>query len=214
MSIIAENKGGNFKLIDAGVYPARCYSMIELGTQTTEFNGESKVSRQVNITWELPTEKAVFHEERGEEPYVVSKTYNLSMHEKATLRKDLESWRGQGFTDDEAKSFDITKLIGKPCQISIIHKKSPDGLKTYANLSSITPVMKGVTVPDQINPSKVLEFQDFNWQIFKDLPEWLREKIVKSPEYKAIAGYNEVTQDETHEELIPLTKEETQDLPF
>jgi hypothetical protein len=57
------------------------------------------------ITWELPTELEVFHEEKGEEPYVVSKTYTLSMHEKATLRRDLESWRGQGFTEKEAEAF-------------------------------------------------------------------------------------------------------------
>lgn len=206
--IIAENKGGNYKIIPAGVYPARCISMIEFGTQDIEYLGEIKRVRQVNVTWELPTELAVFHEEKGEEPFVVSKTYTLSLHEKSGLRKDLESWRGQGFTEEEAKRFDITKLLGKPCQISIIHKKSADGTKTYANISSITPLMKGVVVPEQINPTKILSFDKFDWDVFKNLPDWLKDKIIKSDEYKAIAGYEPNHQDVADE------VEETTDLPF
>lgn len=208
MPILAENKGSNYKVVDAGVYPARCYSMIELGTQTSEFNGEVKVSRQVNITWELPTETAVFHEENGEQPYSVSKNYNLSMHEKSTLRKDLESWRGKGFTEEEAKVFDITKLLGKECQISIIHKTSNDGLKTYANIGTITPVMKGITVPVQINPTRVLCFDNFDFNVFKELPEWLKEKITQSPEFQAIQGYNETMQEQSNQEP------DNQGLPF
>ena len=206
MSIIAENKGGNYKVIEAGVYPARCYSMIDLGTQELTYNGETKHIRQVVITWELPTELAVFHEEKGEEPYAISKTYTLSMHEKAGLRKDLESWRGKSFTDEEAKAFDITKLLGKPCQISIIHKQSADGSRTYANISSITSLMKGVEVPPQINPTRELTFMDFNWNVFKDLPQWMREIIVKSPEYNSLASANETRDEEP--------QEEKNDLPF
>lgn len=204
--IIAENKGGNYKLIEAGVYAARCYSMVDLGTQTNEYNGETKTARQVLITWELPTELEVFHEEKGLEPYVVSKTYTLSMHEKASLRKDLESWRGKAFTDEEAKSFDITKLLGKPCQISIIHKRSADGSKTYANISGITNVMKGVEVPEAMNPVRELTFMDFNWDVYKELPQWVRDIIVKSPEYNALSQSNEI------KDSAP--QDDNSDLPF
>lgn len=208
MAIIAENKGGNYKVVDAGVYPARCYSMVELGTQTSEFNGEIKSARQVNITFELPTELTVFHEENGEQPYSVSKTYNLSMHEKATLRKDLESWRGKGFTEEEAKAFDITLLLGKVCQINIIHKTSPDGQKTYANIGNIIPLGKGQTVPAQINPTRMLCFDNFDFNAFKELPEWLKEKIIKSPEYQSVAGYNESMSEASSD------KKDDSDMPF
>lgn len=203
MAINAESSGTSYKLIEAGVYPARCYSMIELGTQTIEYMGKEKKMRQVHITWELPTELEVFKEERGLEPFVISKTYALSMFEKAKLRQDLESWRGQGFTDEEAKRFDITQLLGKPCQISIIHKKSTDGLKTYPNISSITRVMKGLEVPEQINPTRLLSFDNWNQELFDTLPEWIREKIQKSPEYQSI-GSPEIKHDDV----------ETDDLPF
>ena len=107
-------EGNDFAKVEPGTYMARCYSMVELGHIDTEFNGEKKKAHKVMLTWELPEEMAVFNEDKGPEPYSVSKTYTLSMHEKSTLRKDLESWRGKGFTELEAAKFDITKLLGWP----------------------------------------------------------------------------------------------------
>jgi hypothetical protein len=42
-SIYAEKKEGTeFAQVEPGTYVARCYSMIDLGTQETEFKGEKK----------------------------------------------------------------------------------------------------------------------------------------------------------------------------
>ena len=79
--------------------------------------------------WELPTEIKVFKDENGEQPCVISKEYTLSMAEKANLRIAFKIMAVKIFTEDEAKSFDITKLLGVPCMINIIHKTSKDGLK-------------------------------------------------------------------------------------
>ena len=213
MAIIAPQTESTFKLIPAGVYPARCYSMVELGTQEIESMGKIKSVRQLLLSWELPLELEVFNQEKGLQPYSVNKTYNLSMYETANLRRDLESWRGKRFTEEEAKEFDITKLLGVPCQISIIHNVGKDGNRTYANINSITNIMKGIEVPDQINPKRLLEFSNFDWEVYKSLPDWLKEKITKSPEYKALAGFNDVqSQDES--ENIQEESKEPDDLPF
>lgn len=188
MAIIAEKKeGGNFQQVEPGMYPARCYSMIEIGTIETEFNGEKKKAHKVAITWELPTETAVFKEEKGPEPFVVSKTYTLSMHEKSTLRKDLESWRGKGYTEEEARRFDITKLLGQPCNLNVIHvpgAKEPN--KTYVQVASISPLMKGQVCPPQVNPTKVLSYDAFNWEVFDALSEYMKDKIKSSDEYQKL----------------------------
>jgi len=186
MGIYAEKKEGDFVKVEPGTYVARCYSMIEIGTVETEFNGEKKMAHQVNITWELPEELAVFKEENGPEPFVVSKTYNLSMHEKSTLRKDLESWRGVGFTEEEAKHFDITKLLTKPCILSIIHEpKKSDPTKTNVRISSISKLMKGQECAPQINQTRLLSFENWDENLFKVLPEWMQDKIKSSEEYKS-----------------------------
>lgn len=205
MGIYAEKKEGDFVKVEPGTYVARCYSMIEIGTIETEFNGEKKKAHQVNITWELPEELAVFKEENGPEPFVVSKTYNLSMHEKSTLRKDLESWRGQGFTEEEAKHFDITKLLGRPCILSIIHEpKKSDPTKTNVRISSISKMMKGQECPPQINQTRLLSFENWDENLFKVLPEWMQEKIKTSDEYKAKQEPTMVGHDDSNDELSDL----------
>lgn len=184
MAILATNTGGStIQPIEAGSYPARCYSMIHIGTIDENFQGEIKTMNKVRITFELPTELKVFKEENGEQPHVISKEFTLSLHEKATLRSFLKNWRGQDFTDEEAKSFDIEKLIGAPCMLNITHKKSKDGTKTYAEIGSVSKLPKGLECPTQINPSYVWTYENFDQEKFNKIPEFLRQKMVTSFEY-------------------------------
>jgi len=181
--ILATNTGGqDFAPIPAGTYPARCYSMIHIGTCKENFMGEDKMMNKVRITWELPTEMKVFKAELGEQPCAISKEFTLSMHEKANLRKFLEGWRGKGFTEDEAKSFDITKLLGVPCMISVIHKVSKAG-KTFAEISSVSAMPRGYVCPDLINPLYEFSYENFDEDKFNKLPDWIKDKMRTSQEY-------------------------------
>lgn len=183
MAIIAKNNSQQRELIPAGTYVARCYSMIEIGTIKEEYKGKPKTSYKVRLGWELPTEKRVFKEERGEEPMSISKTYTLSMGEKANLRKDLESWRGKAFTEEEANGFDITVLLGKPCMLNIIHKTNKEGTKTREQIAGITTLLKGYDMPAAINPIRRLEFDAWNQDVFESLPDFLQDEIRSTPEY-------------------------------
>src|SRR5688572_24954203 len=100
MPITAQNSGKTFELVPAGNHIARCFQMIEIGTMTEEVMGKPKKLYKVRVTWELPAEQKVFDEAKGSQPFSISKKYTLSMHEKSNMRKDLESWRGKGFTED------------------------------------------------------------------------------------------------------------------
>lgn len=175
--------GGSFEPVPAGNYIGRCYSMVHIGTVQETYQGETKLANKVRITWELPTELKVFNEEKGEQPHSIGKEFTLSMHEKATLRKFLESWRGKAFTDDEARRFDITVLLGKPCMLNVIHKTSQTTGKVYAEIASVSPMPKGITAPDQINKSFEFNYEPFDQDVFDQLPEWLRTKCSASLEY-------------------------------
>lgn len=204
MPIIAENKGGNFTLIPANNHIARCYGMVEIGTVKEEQGlYAGKESHKVRISFETPLECHDFG--KGLQPFAIHKEFTLSMHEKATLRKFLESWRGKAFTDDEAKSFDITKLLGKPCMLNVIHKKSGSG-NDYADISSIGTLPKGFVCPDQVNETVLLSFDNWNQNVFDAMPDFVKEKIKKSKEYAAMTqpGHTETTQE-------PIS---TDDLPF
>lgn len=187
MAILATTTNTQRELIPAGNYMARCYQMIEIGTVSEVILGETKVLKKIRIGWELPTELKVFNSDKGEQPCVISKEYTLSMHEKSSLRNDLKSWRGKDFTEEEARSFDVTKLLGQPCMINIIHKPGKsDPAKTYQQISGITGVPKGVPVPELINPIFCLSYDEFDEDKFETLPDFIKEKMKGSIEYAAI----------------------------
>lgn len=206
MPIIAENSGTNHVPIPAGNHIARCVEMIHIGTVTEDASSiyAGKQVNKVRLTWETPDEQHDFG--KGSQPFMVSKEFTLSMNEKATLRKMLESWRGVAFSEEEAKRFDVTRLLGKACMLSIIHKTSRTG-KTYAEISSIAALPKGFDCPAQINPSKVLSYDSWDEALFQSLPDFLKNKIKSSAEYAAMMN-------PTVTEAQSAAVENHDDLPF
>lgn len=113
---------------------------VDIGTHETEYQGQKKEQNQVMITFELPEELMEFDGET--KPYIINRFYTKSLHEKASLRNDLASWRGRDFTEEELKEFDLDNILGKPCQINVIHEaKKPSGVR--AKITAILPAGKG-----------------------------------------------------------------------
>lgn len=185
MQIPKPSEGGSFELTPAGTFVAICYRFIDKGTQVSEFNGERKMRREVLLTWELTGEDKM---EDGR-PFSISKGYTWSMHEKASLRKDLEAWRGRAFADEDfdgPNAFNTRKLLGAPCMLSITHTTKGD--KTYANVASIGKLVKGMPVPPQVNPNVYLALtpDGFDPVAFGALSDKLKAAIAASPEYAEI----------------------------
>jgi hypothetical protein len=76
-------------LAPEGVHNARCIQVIDLGTQESKQWGSK---RKVQLAFELVDESAVFNEEKGEENFVLYRTYTLSLAPKASLTKDIKIW--------------------------------------------------------------------------------------------------------------------------
>ncbi len=218
--IYAENNGNNTprEQVPAGSHIARCYEMIHIGTVTDQWEGQTKQMNKVRIGFELPEELRTFNSEKGEQPMVISREFTLSMHEKASLRLFLEQWRGKKFTEEEAKKFDVTQLIGVPCMLNVTHTEKQD--KVYANISSVSPVHKSLVVPDAINPIRVLSYENFDWEVYESLPDFIKTKMSNTPEYgrvvsekiareKAVAGK---THGQPVQPMAPPVSDD--DLPF
>jgi hypothetical protein len=111
----------------------------------------------------------------------------LSLHEKANLRKFLESWRGRAFTKEELDGFDIFTVLGVVGQVQVIHNVGDDG-QTYANVKAVMPLPKGMKVnmapENDIRSFSLEEQQPGNPQIPEGTWEWIAKKIMSSPEYK------------------------------
>lgn len=119
-----------------GTHQAVCIDVIDKGLLEVKWNGSTKLQHKADVAWQIGEAR-----DDGKR-FVVYKRYTMSLSEKANLRKDLESWRGKPFTEDELKGFDVEKLIGVNCLINVQHRKSGD--KTYANVVAVMPLIKGM----------------------------------------------------------------------
>jgi hypothetical protein len=124
---------GSFELCPAGPQQLVCCDIIDHGmVMSPGFAGKPAVlQRKVSIRWMSSYRMA------DQRPYIVQKRYTLSSHQKATLRQDLEKWRGRAFTDAEADAFDIDRLIGVNCFAQVVHKTKPRG--TFAEVVTLMP---------------------------------------------------------------------------
>jgi len=142
MPIIASaNETKNYTPAPEGVHQAVCVDVIDLGMIKSAFvddKGNEKWQHKVNVVWQIDETR-----DDGKR-YQLYKRFTLSLHEKAALRHDLESWRGRAFTAEELAGFDVEKLIGANGLINVQHKKSADGTKTYANVVSVMPLIRGM----------------------------------------------------------------------
>ena len=135
MSLIVSGK--NYTPAPEGVHAAVCVDVADKGMVETEWGSKHKC----RIVWEIA---APMDDGR---PFTIGKTYTVSLHEKSSLYKDLKGWRGRAFTADELRGFDLENVVGKPCQLVVVHEDK-DG-STYGN---ITAVMKA-DAKNQLKPS-------------------------------------------------------------
>jgi hypothetical protein len=182
----AESKAG-FDPLPAGVHQAACYAVIDLGTQDPG-NPTFKASRKVMLMWETPHETIVVNGET--KPRAISCEYTLSLGKKANLRSVLESWRGKPFTAEELEGFDLKNIVGRNCQLNVVHKPGKaDPSKVYARIQGVIPLSKGMAPVAPVNPTIVFDIPETgDIKIPKEIPEWIAGKIQQSEEYKARHG--------------------------
>jgi hypothetical protein len=180
MAFTATKPVSNYTPPPDGVHIARCYRLIDLGTQPKSFQGQSKgEARKIMATWELLGEDRM---EDGK-PFTISKSWFLSMHEKASLRKDLESWRGKPFTADEENSFDVSRLLGAYCLINVIREPGADGTP-YTKIGAITPLIKGMAKPDPVNQDFIFDADEPDMEAYGKFSDKMKELIGNCREWR------------------------------
>ena len=177
--IISASGGGNFperKPLEAGAYAAVCDMIVDLGVQPSP-GGQFAPKRTLMVRFQIPSERVEITKngETKSLPAVISRTLGLSLNEKATLRQLLQSWRGKAFTPEELKRFDLANVLGKPAFINVTH--SVKGEKTYANLTSIMPLPKGMPAPTLEGEALIYSTDAPDPAVFDKLPEWVQDKI-------------------------------------
>ena len=184
-----------------GCYAARCFGIAELGVQTSEYLGEVKQGPEILFFFEIPSE-TITYEKDGETitaPRVINLRLKNSMHEKAKMRAVLGQWRGKPFSDEETSKFSPEKVLGSVCQLSVAHNK-----KGYANISSLAPLMKGIKVDDQVNPTINFGISDLNNpEEFGKLYPWVQKIVMESEEAKKKLDEPIIQRNDTDDSDIP-----------
>jgi len=184
---IPKDESPRFDPCPAGTHAARCYRFIDLGSHEQSYQGESKgLKRLVMLTFEIPGERM-----SDGRAFSISKRYNWSMHEKSTLRRHLEAWRGQKFRDNDfgPGGFDIRNVLGKVCTLTVVHTERDGDM--YANIDSIGAPMKGINLAEQENSSVYvsLEHAFFEQAQYDTLSDKLKEFIQQSPEWRRLREF-------------------------
>lgn len=161
MPIIAKKTGGgNFIPCPPGQFSAVCCDVVDLGVLEVSFGGKKKKQHKIYISWQV---EEVMPDNR---PFLISKRYTLSLHEKAALRKDLEAWRGRGFSEEELDGFDVESVIGAPCLINAVKNGEYTNVASIGRLhKSMTPlqVRDYVRVKDRPKTDEVQQQENQQW---------------------------------------------------
>jgi hypothetical protein len=138
MAIVAK-KGATYPVCPGGSHIGVCIDVVDLGMVKSTYSGKTKTQHKIRIIWSVG-------ELRDDgKPHQVSKRYTLSLHEKSALRKDLESWRGQPFTDAQLEGWDVEGVIGVGAMLSVV--ENAQGGSIYANVAAIMLPPKGMALP-------------------------------------------------------------------
>lgn len=195
MALVATaSSSTTFKPVPQGVFAGRCSRVIDLGTQETEFQGKKRHVRKVMIAWELQGEDDdgnPLERDDGEGPLAIAKRYTLSLSEKASLRADLEAWRGRAFTEEELAGFDLQQLLNAPCLINVKHAENNG--RTYANVAGLSPVPKAMraTLKPLHAKAQFFEVTDPDMELFATFSDGLQTTIRACAEWQAPKTANE-----------------------
>ena len=192
MSFIVENTApsSDFKAVPAGLHLARCYRIIDLGTQRSEYEGVEKHQRKIMLGWELHGKDDEGNElvtDRGD-PLAIFKNYTLSWNDKANLRIDLQNWRNKPFTSAEMQRFDIQSILGAWCMLTVIQRPGKTG-KNYANVKAVAPVpsvIKSAGLPPAVNVNQVFRLAEPDYELYDTFGKGLKAMIESSPEWQAV----------------------------
>jgi hypothetical protein len=126
---------GQYEIPEAGSSPAVIVGLVDLGTQTRTYQGQTSESHKVLILFQLDQTKS------DGTPFILSKDETLSFHRKSNLRKLAETIRGK--TYDDGQPIDYSALVGQTVLLTIETATSSSGSE-YCKVANITKIPKGM----------------------------------------------------------------------
>lgn len=212
MSLTVSSGESDYEVVPAGQHLAVCYRLVDAGTREEQYKDNPPKKRHVLfVYWELPEVKM------GDgRPFTISKKYTLTLNENGTLFKDLKTWRGKSFTQEELKGFDLLKVLGVSALLEVEH--SDEG---KARVVSVFKPDGGAKKTDTENEQQAFDIDEYAKgdpkmiEIFGSFPEWMQGMIEESFEVSAAMKQSSNSASTSSGGLDEFKKEVSEDeIPF
>jgi hypothetical protein len=183
-----------FSRLEDGTYMCRVVQLIDLGVQEDEYEGEKKVGHKIFINFEFPTEMITINEE--EKPRWLGKEFGVSLNEKSVLTKLVAAADPDGKATSKGRN--LKGLLNLPLMVTVGSTASGN-----AKIAGLARLMKGMTVPELVNPVVFFDLDEGDTEGFEKLPDWIQNKIKASVDFedtvlaKAMKGNGKVSHSET-----------------
>jgi len=195
------DSGKVFELFPEGTHDAILVGLVNMGTVTESFNGQEKKLKKIALLFEFPT---ILNEEG--KPKTICSDYTFSMASQSKLRELIKKWRDKPLSDEEAKTYDISRILGQRCTVHIEHIFKKDGITKIAIIEKLKKAGPTNTVKGTIEPF-LLSFKEFDHNKLQYLPPYIVKKIESTPEYNELI-------DSAMDSTPPSTHPDEENLPF
>ena len=182
----AKQVGKQFEAAPPGMHLGRLYKILHVGTSQNEWNGEVKTENKIIFQFELHGD-----DDQGKplvasngKPYVLSKYYNLTLHEKAKLRLHLTTWLKLDFKkmQEDGEQIDFKKFLGQFAMVNVVRTNT--GTSGIDSLMPVPQVFIKAGLPEGVNELFMFEINNFDPEKFEKLSEGTKELVKKSFEYR------------------------------
>ena len=195
-----------FKNSPPGSHLGRLYKIVDLGTQQGEWEGKATYARKMIFYFELHGE-----DDKGQplvnddgKPLIVTKYYNASLGEKATLRKHLQTWLNLDF-NKMPEGFKVENILGKFAMINVTtYQKDGKTRASVEGLSAVPAIVVKHGLPEGVNEISIFDLNKFDSAKFDALSDGIKKMIMSSPEYRALTKQSEPVESDISNDDIPF----------
>lgn len=185
-----ENSSKPRTICPRGAHLSRLVQIVDLGTQHFQVGDDG--SRKLYFGFETCDARHTFKDENGPEPFMLQVEFAFFMNsanpsKPTKLRQFIVQWFGKDFPSEQAaKDFDFSKLLGRVVMLTVAHKPKTDGTQkaVIADIYRAEPAREQ-TAPAAHNPLVCYEVSNGEDGEFRKLPAFLQKKIKESDEFKA-----------------------------
>jgi hypothetical protein len=200
------NSTREFKNPPAGSHLGRLYKIIDIGTQVGEWQGKATQARKMIFYFELHGEDDAglpLLNDDGK-PLICTKYYNVSLGEKSTLRKHLQSWLHLDFSS-MPQGFQVESILGKFAMVNITSYQKDGKTKAYIEgLSAVPAIVVKHGLPEGINEVFMFDMNKFDSAKFDSLSDGVKKTIMDSPEYRKLSKQPEPVESTNFDDDIPF----------